>query len=153
MAGEASGGAGANRDAANPSAGRRLDESGAAGAGASTDEGVNAGAGANARVDGNASASALALNRMHREVEELQREIEAMEQQLNGSGTSNATTPSSPPPTPSPTAEDAMKDAASDNRYRDSNELLFSLRSLEKYAPWIRNVYIVTDNQVRFEPI
>lgn len=35
-----------------------------------------------------------------------------------------------------------------DNRYRDSNELLYSLRSLEKYAPWIRHVYLVTDNQV-----
>lgn len=37
--------------------------------------------------------------------------------------------------------------AASDNRFRDNNELRYSLRSLEKYAPWIRNVYLVTDRQ------
>lgn len=36
----------------------------------------------------------------------------------------------------------------SKNRYRDSNELLYSLRSLEKFAPWIRHVYIVTNGQV-----
>lgn len=34
------------------------------------------------------------------------------------------------------------------NRYRDSNELKYSLRSLELYAPWIHKIYIVTDNQV-----
>lgn len=32
-------------------------------------------------------------------------------------------------------------------RYRDNNELLYSLRSLEKYAPWVRNIYIITDHQ------
>ena len=31
-------------------------------------------------------------------------------------------------------------------RFRDNDELLFSLRSVEKYAPWIRTVYIVTDS-------
>lgn len=31
-------------------------------------------------------------------------------------------------------------------RYRDNDELLFSLRSVEKYAPWIRRVHIVTDS-------
>jgi hypothetical protein len=36
----------------------------------------------------------------------------------------------------------------SNNRYRDSNELLYSLRSVQKNAPWIRKIYIVTDNQV-----
>ena len=33
-------------------------------------------------------------------------------------------------------------------RFRDNGELLFSLRSVEKYAPWIRTVYIVTDSAV-----
>uniref|UniRef100_A0A182WG63 LNR domain-containing protein n=1 Tax=Anopheles minimus TaxID=112268 RepID=A0A182WG63_9DIPT len=33
-------------------------------------------------------------------------------------------------------------------RYDDKNELRYSLRSLEKFAPWIRNVYIVTNGQV-----
>jgi hypothetical protein len=32
-------------------------------------------------------------------------------------------------------------------RYADSDELKYSLRSVEKYAPWIRKIFIVTDNQ------
>ena len=35
-----------------------------------------------------------------------------------------------------------------EGRYADNDELKYSLRSLEKYAPWIRNIFIVTDNQV-----
>ncbi|KAL0248712.1 hypothetical protein GEMRC1_003946 [Eukaryota sp. GEM-RC1] len=34
------------------------------------------------------------------------------------------------------------------NRFREFNELLYSLRSLETYAPWIRKVFIITDQQV-----
>jgi hypothetical protein len=34
------------------------------------------------------------------------------------------------------------------NRYRDSGELRYSIRSLVKYAPWIRRIYLVTDNQI-----
>ena len=34
------------------------------------------------------------------------------------------------------------------NRYNEYNQLKYSLRSLEKYAPWVRNVYIVTNGQV-----
>lgn len=34
-----------------------------------------------------------------------------------------------------------------DNRYRDYGTLRFSLRSVEKYAPWINKIYIVTDDQ------
>lgn len=33
-------------------------------------------------------------------------------------------------------------------RFIDNNELKYSLRSVEKYAPWINKIYIVTDNQV-----
>ena len=33
-------------------------------------------------------------------------------------------------------------------RYVNNDELKFALRSLELYAPWIRRVFIVTDNQV-----
>ncbi|DBA01105.1 TPA: hypothetical protein N0F65_001733 [Lagenidium giganteum] len=41
------------------------------------------------------------------------------------------------------------KDTANaDNRFRDNEELRYSLRSLEKYAPWIRHVYVVTDGQI-----
>lgn len=35
-----------------------------------------------------------------------------------------------------------------DGRYADNDELKYSLRSLEMYAPWIRKIFIVTDNQV-----
>ena len=33
------------------------------------------------------------------------------------------------------------------NRYANNDELKYSLRSLEKYAPWINHIYIVTNNQ------
>lgn len=33
-------------------------------------------------------------------------------------------------------------------RYADTGELKYSLRSIEKNAPWIRKIFIVTDNQV-----
>lgn len=39
-------------------------------------------------------------------------------------------------------------DSNSDNRFRDNEELRYSLRSLEKYAPWVRHIYIVTDGQI-----
>ena len=32
-------------------------------------------------------------------------------------------------------------------RYADNDELRHNLRGVEKYAPWIRNIFIVTDNQ------
>ena len=32
-------------------------------------------------------------------------------------------------------------------RWRDNNELRYSLRSVEKFASWINHIYIVTDNQ------
>ena len=32
-------------------------------------------------------------------------------------------------------------------RFRDNDELRYSLRSLELFAPWIRNIILVTDNQ------
>ncbi|GGY75656.1 stealth conserved region 3 domain-containing protein [Streptomyces omiyaensis] len=41
--------------------------------------------------------------------------------------------------------EDAATSAA---RFRNRDELRFSLRSLDMYAPWIRNIYLVTDQQV-----
>lgn len=33
-------------------------------------------------------------------------------------------------------------------RYADNDDLKYSLRSIEKYAPWIRKIFIVTDHQV-----
>ena len=35
-----------------------------------------------------------------------------------------------------------------DGRYADNDELKYSLRSAEKYAPWIHRIFIVTDNQI-----
>lgn len=51
-------------------------------------------------------------------------------------------------PSPSRTYISAGEDPLSDNRFRDSNELRFSLRSLERFAPWVRHVYLVTDDQI-----
>ncbi len=34
-----------------------------------------------------------------------------------------------------------------EGRYANNDELKYSLRALELYAPWIRKIYIVTDNQ------
>lgn len=34
-----------------------------------------------------------------------------------------------------------------DGRYANNDELKYSLRSIEMYAPWIRKIFIVTDNQ------
>lgn len=36
----------------------------------------------------------------------------------------------------------------SHERFADNNELKYSLRSIEKFAPWVNNVYIVTNGQV-----
>ncbi len=33
-------------------------------------------------------------------------------------------------------------------RYANNDELKYSLRSVEKHAPWVRKIYIVTDNQI-----
>ena len=33
-------------------------------------------------------------------------------------------------------------------RYKDNDELKYSLRSLEKYASWINKIYLVVDNQI-----
>ncbi|WP_406430368.1 stealth conserved region 3 domain-containing protein [Streptomyces sp. NBC_01589] len=41
--------------------------------------------------------------------------------------------------------EDAASSAA---RFRNRDELRYSLRSIDMYAPWIRNIYLVTDQQI-----
>ncbi len=38
--------------------------------------------------------------------------------------------------------------ATAEARFRDGGELLYSFRSLERYASWIRRVFLVTDQQV-----
>lgn len=41
-----------------------------------------------------------------------------------------------------------IPESNSDARFSDNNELKFSLRSIEKFATWINQIYIITDNQV-----
>ncbi len=72
---------------------------------------------------------------------------------LNTTLTSDVTTPSNSSSSTnttltSPPAEE--DDTMSANRYRDSEELRYSLRSLVQHAPWIRHIYVVTDNQVPY---
>jgi hypothetical protein len=43
---------------------------------------------------------------------------------------------------------DPFTEDVAENRFYDNDELMFSFRSLEKYAPWIRNVYLVTNGQI-----
>ncbi|KYQ88805.1 putative glycophosphotransferase [Tieghemostelium lacteum] len=48
----------------------------------------------------------------------------------------------------SPNKDNCFRDDNPTNRYVDNQELKYSLRSLEKFAPWIRHIYIVTNGQV-----
>lgn len=44
--------------------------------------------------------------------------------------------------------DEYRRNAVLPRRFRDNGELRYSLRSLEAHAPWIRNVYLVTNGQV-----
>lgn len=44
--------------------------------------------------------------------------------------------------------QDEFNETIDTFRFRDNNEMLYALRSLELYAPFIRNVYIVTNTRV-----
>ncbi|MGW7406018.1 stealth family protein [Streptomyces sp. NPDC054833] len=44
-------------------------------------------------------------------------------------------------------SEGLHEEAANAGRYADHDELRYSLRSLAMHAPWIRNIYLVTDDQ------
>lgn len=35
----------------------------------------------------------------------------------------------------------------SESRWRDNDELLYSLRSVEKFAPWVNRIFVITDSQ------
>ena len=43
--------------------------------------------------------------------------------------------------------EDVKTEENCKGRYANNDELKYSLRSVEKHAPWIRRIFIVTDNQ------
>ncbi|XP_019741889.1 N-acetylglucosamine-1-phosphotransferase subunits alpha/beta-like, partial [Hippocampus comes] len=40
------------------------------------------------------------------------------------------------------------RDSLTANRFEENGALLYSLRSMEKHAPWVRHVYIVTNGQI-----
>ena len=42
----------------------------------------------------------------------------------------------------------SMPDVFAANRFRDNEELRYSLRSLWRFAPWVRHVFVVTNGQV-----
>jgi len=44
------------------------------------------------------------------------------------------------------------KDAAVGNRFRSCNELKYCLRSIDRFAPWIRNVYLVVSGPTQLPP-
>ena len=48
------------------------------------------------------------------------------------------------------TSTTESEDQAGANRFRDNQELRFSLRSIWKYAPWVRHVWIVTNGHVPY---
>ena len=41
-----------------------------------------------------------------------------------------------------------FKDDATANRYVDNQELRYSLRSLLKFSPWVRKIFLVTNGQI-----
>ncbi|GIE84112.1 exopolysaccharide phosphotransferase [Actinoplanes regularis] len=47
-----------------------------------------------------------------------------------------------------PWVGEANGEAANDSRYTSRDELRYSLRALHGFAPWVRHVYLVTDDQV-----
>eukprot|EP00039_Didymoeca_costata_P011413 m.160069 g.160069 ORF g.160069 m.160069 type:complete len:1577 (-) comp15166_c0_seq2:5-4735(-) len=44
--------------------------------------------------------------------------------------------------------EPLEKDEISASRFQDNSELQYSLRSIEKFAPWVRQIFIVTNGQI-----
>lgn len=46
-----------------------------------------------------------------------------------------------------PEEEYSHQEAVSEARFTNRDELRYSIRSLRRYAPWVRNVYVVTDDQ------
>ncbi|NLR31736.1 Stealth CR1 domain-containing protein [Levilactobacillus tujiorum] len=43
--------------------------------------------------------------------------------------------------------EDLLDDADTENRYRDYGALKYLLRSIDKFAPWVNHIFLVTDHQ------
>uniref|UniRef100_T1K857 LNR domain-containing protein n=1 Tax=Tetranychus urticae TaxID=32264 RepID=T1K857_TETUR len=45
-------------------------------------------------------------------------------------------------------SDDKISESITVNRFADNDELKYSIRSIEKFAPWIRNIYLVTNGQI-----
>ncbi|MDE6534701.1 MAG: Stealth CR1 domain-containing protein [Muribaculaceae bacterium] len=45
------------------------------------------------------------------------------------------------------TQAESHDDIAGATRYADNGEIKWCVRSIERFAPWIRKIYIVTDGQ------
>jgi len=45
-------------------------------------------------------------------------------------------------------AECDVEQSVSDNRFFQFDELKYTLRSIKEYAPWYRNIFLITDNQL-----
>lgn len=43
---------------------------------------------------------------------------------------------------------DKSPEVTCEGRFENSDELMYSLRSVDMYAPWINHIYIITDNQI-----
>ena len=41
-------------------------------------------------------------------------------------------------------------DDISASRFEDNEELRYSLRSIERFAPWVRHIYIITNGQIPY---
>lgn len=41
----------------------------------------------------------------------------------------------------------SLEEQAGNIRFTDNNELMYSLRTIELFAPWVNHIYIITDNQ------
>ncbi|GFR86364.1 N-acetylglucosamine-1-phosphotransferase subunits alpha/beta, partial [Elysia marginata] len=46
--------------------------------------------------------------------------------------------------------QDVKDDVIAASRFEDNEELRYSLRSIEKYAPWVRHIFIVTNGQIPY---
>ncbi|XP_054609096.1 N-acetylglucosamine-1-phosphotransferase subunits alpha/beta-like isoform X2 [Dunckerocampus dactyliophorus] len=51
---------------------------------------------------------------------------------------------------PSVPIKEGPRDILTTNRFEDNGALCHSLRSVEKYAPWVRHIFIVTNGQIPF---
>uniref|UniRef100_UPI003A5C89F2 highly active truncation of GlcNAc-1-phosphotransferase, S1S3,N-acetylglucosamine-1-phosphotransferase subunit beta n=1 Tax=Homo sapiens TaxID=9606 RepID=UPI003A5C89F2 len=47
-----------------------------------------------------------------------------------------------------PEKDKCYRDDISASRFEDNEELRYSLRSIERHAPWVRNIFIVTNGQI-----